>query len=84
MPPCHRTRSSIDFFGVRARIYGAFVVEINVGGTRVWLGTYCTTDEAARAYNAAAWRFNWSHDMLNFPKIPTQEEAEFLALPPLI
>jgi hypothetical protein len=67
MPPRHGPRSSTCFFGVRARIYGMFAAEINTGGTRVWLGTYRTADEAAHAYNAAAWRFSRGRGALNFP-----------------
>jgi hypothetical protein len=58
MPSHRRPRSSTIFFGVRARIYDIFGAQINTGGMRVWLGTYRTADEAARAYAAASRRFN--------------------------
>jgi hypothetical protein len=50
----------------------------------VWLGTYRTDEEDARAYATAAWRFSRGRDALNFPKIGSHAEAEFLAPPLLI
>jgi hypothetical protein len=63
---------------------GRFTAEIRAGGFRLTLGTYNTPEEAARAYDAAAWRFRRpGHDM-NFPDVESLEEAEFLAPPPCL
>ena len=43
------------------------------------LGNLDTTTEAARAYDAAAWRLRWPRRTLNFPNVPTRERAQELA-----
>ena len=52
---------------------------------RLGLGNFDTATEAARAYDAAAWRLRWPHRTLNFPDVPTWERVQELApLPRLI
>jgi hypothetical protein len=51
--------------------------EITAGGTRVWLGTYNTPEEAVCTFDAPAWRFRRGRAALNFSKIQCKEEAEF-------
>ncbi|KAK1610466.1 hypothetical protein QYE76_034139 [Lolium multiflorum] len=46
--------------------------------------TYNTAEEAARAYDAAAWRFRRPGHDINFPDVESLEEAEFLAPPPCL
>ncbi|XP_044328244.1 ethylene-responsive transcription factor ERF110-like [Triticum aestivum] len=73
MPPRHQ--ETWGYRGVRARPSGSFSAEIRFRGMRLGLGTLDTANEAARAYDAAAWRLRWTHRALNFPNMPTQERA---------
>ncbi|KAE8777321.1 Protein TRANSPARENT TESTA 12 [Hordeum vulgare] len=80
MSPHHR--GSSGYRGIRERPSGAYYAEIRSGDVRLCPGTFETSHEAARAYDAAAWRLGRPRAQMNFHDVYTRKQAQAVAPPP--
>ncbi|KAE8793398.1 putative AP2 protein [Hordeum vulgare] len=80
MPP--RRRVCSGYHGVRERPSDAYYAKIRSGDVRLSLDMFETSHEAARAYDAAAWRLGRPRAQMNFQDVYTPDHAQDLAPPP--
>ncbi|XP_051137700.1 ethylene-responsive transcription factor ERF017-like [Andrographis paniculata] len=70
--PAGTVSDVIKYKGVRLRKWGKYVSEIRLPNSRdrIWLGSYATAEQAARAFDAALYCLRGAEAKFNFPGDP--------------